>query len=471
MKQFILLVQLSLSVLIGFSQTSTITLSFTAEDAQTQSIVDLNSVIIENLTLGCDTTIYGGTPSIILVNSLGIDESPSGATGAFSIIPNFPNPFNGLTCLYINVLKQGALNLSLSNARAEKLAGFHHEFPVGVHKFQISTILQQLLILNVSDGNISKSIKLINISSGSGSNSISYIGMDKQNNSSPFKSGESSKFIYHLGDQLSFFGIADGYNIENITSTPLHNTSYTFQLFPLPVSDGYYVAGTATAYSEVNDKAMMKTAINEIFQTPRPWLKELYIPIKAGSGGFNIIKVTGAIQKTLGPSEDFTEVIPTTDEPKLGLQRGHYADTTLKFMVPSDGMYHVIIDVLLGKVAISKVSWEMIGSATTGGWLNGTEMTESPFNLTNMSWSITHQPLTMGDWKFRYSQGWKVIVESNPLDPVSVNANLGGFIYDLLPGGGNFINSNPGIYNCELNYTLGSGYTAKLTKTGNISVH
>ena len=70
-----------------------------------------------------------------------------------------------------------------------------------------------------------------------------------------------------------------------------------------------------------------------------------------------------------------------------------------------------------------------------------------------------------------YSQGWKVIMESNPVDPVSVNANLGGFVYDLLPGGNNFINSNAGIYSCELNYTLGTGYTATLTKTGNIPVH
>ncbi len=471
MKQFILLVQLSLSVLIGFSQTSTITLSFTAEDAQTQSIVDLNSVIIENLTLGCDTTIYGSNPSIVLLNSLGIDERPSTASGTFSLIPNFPNPFNGSTTFNIKVVKQGTLNLALSDARGEKIAGYEHDFPVGVHKFQISTFITHLLILNISDGNTSESIKLINLASGSGGNAITYIGMENQNSSSPYQSGKTSGFIYHLGDHLSFFGIADGYNVENITGAPLHNTSYTFQLFPLPVSDGYYVTGTASAYAVVNDKAMMKTAINEIFQTTRPWLKELYIPIKAGSGGFNIIKVTGAIQKTLGPSEDFTEVTPTADEPKLGLQRGHYADTTLKFTVPSEGMYHVIIDAFLGKVAITRVSWEMIGSATTGGWLNGTEMTQTPFNTTNMTWTISNMRLTMGEWKFRYSQGWKVIMESNPVDPVSVNANLGGFVYDLLPGGNNFNNSNAGIYSCELNYTLGTGYTATMTKTGNIPVH
>ena len=470
MKKFILLILLNFSALIGFCQTSTITLAFAGEDSQTQSSVDLNSVIIENLTLGCDTTIYGSNPSIVLLNSTGIDESPSGASGTFSLIPNFPNPFNGSTSLNIKVVKQETLTLSLSDARGEKIAGCQHEFPAGVHKFVISSFISHLLILNISDGNTSESIKLINLTSGLGGNAIKYIGMETQNSSSPYKPGKTSGFIYHLGDQLSFFGIADGYNVENITGAPLHNTSYTFQLFPQPVSDGYYVTGTATAYSVVNDKAMMKTAINEIFQTTRPWLKELYIPIKAGSGGFNIVKVTGAIQKPLGPSDDFTEVTPAVDEPKLGLQRGHYADTTGKFMVSSDGLYHVIIDVLLGKVAISKVSWEIIGAATPGGWLNDTEMTETPFNLTTMSWTITNQQLTAGDWRFRYSHGWKVIMDTTPGDPVSVNANLGGFVYDLLAGGANFINVNPGIYTCFLSYTLGSGYTATLTQTGNISV-
>jgi hypothetical protein len=152
----------------------------------------------------------------------------------------------------------------------------------------------------------------------------------------------------------------------------------------------------------------MKVTRNEVNQTERASLYELYIPIKA-SGGFNIVKVAGNVQTVWGPGTGFGNITnPTNDEPKVTFQRGPAAVTTTKFTVPADGMYHVVIDTELGKVAIMPVHWGIIGAATPDGWGTSTDLTESGFNLNTMSWTISNLELRSGDWKFRHSNGWKV---------------------------------------------------------------
>ena len=250
--------------------------------------------------------------------------------------------------------------------------------------------------------------------------------------------------------------------------------SATTPVTPVVVLDGYYVKGAGTAYTDFNDKAMMKVTRNEVLQATRAALHELYIPIKA-SGGFNIVKVAGSARTTYGPGTGFGVVAaPTTDEPKVPFQRGPVTTTNpATFTVPADGFYHVVFDDSLNKVAIMRVHWGMIGAATPGGWSNDTTMVESAFNTTAMSWTLTNFKFGKGEWKFRYSHGWKVEIDTNVVLPggkkgVKVNTNFGGASGTLVPGGDNIVNNTPGIYTVKLAYTLGSGYTATLTKTADI---
>ena len=249
---------------------------------------------------------------------------------------------------------------------------------------------------------------------------------------------------------------------------------------PVIVLDGYYVKGTVTAYPDFNAKAMMKPTYNEVDNNivPRPGVDptilELYIPIKAGAAGFSIVQVAGSVRNVFGPMAGFGVVTtPTTDEPKLPFQRGAVSTTsTTVFTVPTDGFYHVVFDTKYNKVAIMKVVWGIIGAATPGGWSNSTNLTESAFNLTTMSYSLANVTLGKGEWKYRYSDGWKVEIDTTDSDPtkwVKVNTNFGGTSPTaLIPGGANIVNATPGIYTVTMAYTLGTGYTATLTKTGNI---
>jgi hypothetical protein len=249
---------------------------------------------------------------------------------------------------------------------------------------------------------------------------------------------------------------------------------------PVVVLDGYYVKGSVTAYTDFNSKAMMTAAYNEVDNNtvPRPaplsTLLELYLPIKAGAAGFSIVQVAGSARTTFGAAAGFGVVTtPTTDEPKLPFQRGPVSSTsTTVFTVPTDGFYHVVFDTKANKVAIMKVVWGVIGAATPGGWSNSTDLTESAFNLNTMTYTLTNMTLGKGEWKFRYSSGWKVEMDTTDADPtkwVKVNTNFGGAsTTTLVPGGANIVNSVPGIYTVTVAYTLGSGYTFTLTKTGDI---
>jgi hypothetical protein len=242
---------------------------------------------------------------------------------------------------------------------------------------------------------------------------------------------------------------------------------------PVIVLDGYYVKGAVTAYTDYNSNAMMKITYNENGQKIDSALLELYIPLKAGADGFSIVHVAGSVVTTYGPAAGFGVVTAkTTDEPQLPWQRGDVSATsTTKFTVPTDGLYHVVFYTTSNRVAILPVHWGMIGAATPGGWSSDTMMTESAFNATTMSWTLTDLKLMKGEWKFRYTHGWKVELDTTNSDPtkwVKANTNFGGVLTALVPGGANIVNSVSGLYTATITYTLGLGYTATVTKTGDI---
>lgn len=240
---------------------------------------------------------------------------------------------------------------------------------------------------------------------------------------------------------------------------------------PVIILDGIYVKGDAAVSSDFSEKQMMKVTRNEVTQEDRADLYELYIPLKGGKT-FSIVKVAGSTQTTYGPDADFATVAtPTNDEPTVPFKRGTLKETATTFSVDADGFYHVVIDMEVMKVVVAPVHWGVIGAATPNGWGGSTEMTESAFDANTMSWSVTGMELRGGDWKFRYSNGWKIELDTaldlgNGNKGVKVNTNFGGAVDALVPGGANIVNSDPGVYDITISYTLGTGYTATATKTG-----
>jgi hypothetical protein len=478
MKNLLLTVYFSLSLCAGFTQTQTITFSFQGEDAQTANSVALQSVFIKNQTLDCDTTIYGNNPLITLDYFVGIGEISQGYIEPFTVMSPLPNPFAGSTFVNINLTKKGNLHLCLTNEQGKKITDLSNDFPAGLHKFEITTSSHNLLILNVSNGTFSKSVKLINISAGAESTGIRYAGSEKEILNKTTKLKGTSGFTYNLGDQMLFTANASGYNEQTIEDTPLQSTAYTFEMTPLPLVDGYYIKGSTTACPELNLNGLMKITRNEVNQTLREELKELYIPIQAGPDGFSIVRLIGSDTVIFGPGVNFGIVTdPEPDGPQVPFQRGEFTETTTKFTVPEDGMYHVALDTEARKIVIVPVSyWGIIGSATPGGWGYDTQMPPLAFDLNSMTFEVNEVNLIHGEWKFRYSGGWKVIIDPDfyvggGVIGIKVNTNFGGAVDALVPGGANIYNEILGVYTVMMSWNLGQAYAATLIKTGEIPTY
>lgn len=237
------------------------------------------------------------------------------------------------------------------------------------------------------------------------------------------------------------------------------------------VEDGFYVQGPSTAYSGFDIKATLSSTKNEVLQEDRATLLEIYTAVKAGDG-FNIIQVAGAERTTWGPGEDFGPSATGNDEP-VGINRGTIAKTDTKFTVSEDGLYHIVIDTETGTGAIVKVDWGVIGQATPGGWSADTKLGAPTFDMSSMTWKTEGLTMSNGEWKFRYSNGWKVEIDStvdlgDGAKGVKFNTNFGGTVDALDAGGSNFNNDKSGIYTVEITWTAGAGHTAAITRTGDL---
>ncbi len=240
------------------------------------------------------------------------------------------------------------------------------------------------------------------------------------------------------------------------------------------VEDGFYISGDATFFSGFDIQGTLSSTKNEVLQEERSELLEAFVALN-GTGGFNIIQVAGTARTTWGPGADFADVTEgTTDEPKVTFQRGSLAETSDQFTVPGQGLYHVIIDTEVGKVVIVPVEyWGIIGGATPNGWSGDTRLESTGFSETSITFQATEIPLTIGDYKFRHSGGWKVEIDTtydlgNGDKGIKANTNFGGSIDALEEGGDNISLSESGFYTITMTWTLGAGYTATLDKTGDL---
>lgn len=231
------------------------------------------------------------------------------------------------------------------------------------------------------------------------------------------------------------------------------------------VPNGYYIQGGSTALSELIKDGKMTVTKNEVNQENLSSLLELYVAVSAGSEGFNIVKVISGEETILGPGSDFEMVAEENldgDEPREGLWKGSYMASESAFTVPEDGLYHVVIDNSEEIVVVAKVEWGIIGAATPGGWSGSTQLGAPEFDLNSMEFSSENIAMGTGEFKYRYSNGWKIILT----DEIKVNTNFGGAVSALEAGGANINNDEAGVYTATLKWELGEGTSATMTKTG-----
>jgi len=243
------------------------------------------------------------------------------------------------------------------------------------------------------------------------------------------------------------------------------------------VEDGFYIQGPSSAYAGYDIKATLSSTRNEVLQEDRAKLLEIFVALKAGDG-FNIMQVAGNERTSWGPGTDWASAMGGNEEPQVDIQRGAIATTSTRFTVPTDGLYQVVIDTETGKGAVVPVEWGFIGQSTPGGWSGDTKFDAPAFDMTTMTWSLTGVEMGGGEWKFRYSGGWKVEIDTtidlgDGKKGIKFNTNFGNdaagaaFAGALVPGGDNYTDAS-GVYDVSMTWTAGSGHTAVYTKTGDL---
>ncbi len=225
MKKFTLSSLFIFCFLSQFAQT--ITLTFTAKDLTTLNTIGLESVLVENLTLGCDTTVYGSSPVLTMPVIVGVHENNPAGNSFFQVMPAGANPFCGKTLVRVFLPAQGRLWLVLSDNIGKRIASYQNDFKPGNHTFEISSNSPGFLLLNACDAKEIKSVKLVNMSSGAGGNGIKYMGNtdgDLKNSAVSPNSG----FLFFMGNQLKYTGMAAGYQNGILQDSPISDSTYTF---------------------------------------------------------------------------------------------------------------------------------------------------------------------------------------------------------------------------------------------------
>lgn len=209
------------------TQAQQITLTFLAKDKDSQLFTPLEGVLIHNSTLICDTIVFGETPTILIYNTLGIQNQENPVSESFMFLQPKPNPFTQSTTIDLIVKNQGKYLLSLSDLQGNQLLASSYDLSAGKHAFEIIASVKGVLLFSVTNHDKIISVKLLSNSQGDYANEIIYCGSQNR----VLKNSLDNKgFRFELGNQLVFKSIKADFEEDIIVDSPTENASYTFQL-------------------------------------------------------------------------------------------------------------------------------------------------------------------------------------------------------------------------------------------------
>ena len=200
MKKLTIIILVLIIPLLTHGQKASISVSFTTTYDSLSVLSD--SIKVENLTQGGDTTLYGADTTLILDYTTGLNDNQLGSH-AFVLMHNYPNPFISQTFFSVFIPKYGQLSIQVFDIVGRKVISLTENYSAGIQKFSFRAANDGLYIMNATFNNQTSSIKVSKIGRQKNSgNEISYLGVGSL--VSPIKSGDAkSGFSFNFGDQLS----------------------------------------------------------------------------------------------------------------------------------------------------------------------------------------------------------------------------------------------------------------------------
>jgi uncharacterized protein (TIGR02145 family) len=215
-------------------QSVSILLTFTAQCEQVHT--GLDSILIENLTKGTDTLLFGPDTSILIYNSSsGIsDDNNLTNKNSLFISNNYPNPFSDRSDFRVSISEPQSINIMVYDVSGRCLATYTNHLTTGDHTFSFYPGKENIYLCLIRGEKTSKGFKMI--SSGNNEAGVCKIVY----NSYDFIPGQIKSFSaddhfgFTPGDQLRYTGFAKTTvsvkGSDVIEDAPQGSKSYTFEI-------------------------------------------------------------------------------------------------------------------------------------------------------------------------------------------------------------------------------------------------
>jgi uncharacterized protein (TIGR02145 family) len=210
----------------AFGQKPSITLTFTADN--NGQPVALDSILIQNLTQGGDTTLYAPDNVLVLDYTLGMPDINGAGKDTFTLSQNYPNPFAEETTIQIYLTKKDHLKFGVYNLIGQQVAFYDKTLSEGQHSFTFYPGKDKYYLLTVIGNNATKAIKMVSLNSRGDGNCRIVFSRNEDNPANTKALKDINSFGFNLGDELKFIGYtALGQSV--IADSPSGNKSYEFQ--------------------------------------------------------------------------------------------------------------------------------------------------------------------------------------------------------------------------------------------------
>ncbi len=262
-----------LLILLGFtffsSGQSIIELSFTG--VNNTSHVDLDSILVRNVSWNCDTTLYW-PDTVLVLGFVGVPEHP--ADYGFFVSPAYPNPANGVTEFNIQIPFGDEVKIMVTDMLGRFVLLHKSHMEAGNHKFNFFPSDGQLYYLSVYWKNKSESLKIISHNSIYRECKLEYNGLN--NVLMPWKKNDpKGDFIYMLGDELLYIGYHFGFQ-SGLLDAPVESENYVFQFaVNIPCPEAPYIIYGGRIYNTVQIAAQCWMKENLDFGTMIPGNQEM----------------------------------------------------------------------------------------------------------------------------------------------------------------------------------------------------
>jgi len=229
MKTKIFISMLTLGLCISaFGQKSAMVLTFTAEN--NGHYVPLDSILIENLTQGSDTTLYAPDTILVIDYVAGIGENGAGDENTLSVSQNYPNPFKGKTEFNLYLPGKESVKITVRDIIGRELEHYENILNRGNHFFAFYAGNETCYLLTVSVKQTSQTIKMLTAggtTTNGGKCKLVYTG--NKRDVSGFKSQQAiNNFGFSLGDELKYSAFTDVEETE-IMDSPAGSKIYILQ--------------------------------------------------------------------------------------------------------------------------------------------------------------------------------------------------------------------------------------------------